>query len=66
MWCEPSVKIFGNDYPTCNGTCIRDNVHVSDLASTMSRRSIGWYNPFEYLGLIEVNPLDRWGRSPWV
>ncbi len=26
------VKIFGNDYPTRDGTCIRDYVHVSDLA----------------------------------
>jgi UDP-glucose-4-epimerase GalE len=30
---EPSVKIFGSDYPTPDGTCIRDYVHVSDLAS---------------------------------
>jgi UDP-glucose-4-epimerase GalE len=30
---EPSVKIFGNDYPTPDGTCIRDYVHVGDLAS---------------------------------
>jgi UDP-arabinose 4-epimerase len=30
---EPSIKIFGNDYPTPDGTCIRDYVHVSDLAS---------------------------------
>jgi len=29
---RPSVKIFGNDYPTPDGTCIRDYVHVSDLA----------------------------------
>ncbi len=27
-----SVKIFGNDYPTPDGTCIRDYVHVDDLA----------------------------------
>ena len=27
------VKIFGTDYPTEDGTCIRDYVHVSDLAS---------------------------------
>ena len=26
-------KIFGNDYPTPDGTCIRDYVHVGDLAS---------------------------------
>lgn len=27
------VKIFGNDYDTRDGTCIRDYVHVSDLAA---------------------------------
>ena len=26
------MKIFGNDYNTPDGTCIRDYVHVSDLA----------------------------------
>ena len=26
------LKIFGNDYPTKDGTCIRDYVHVCDLA----------------------------------
>lgn len=28
-----AVTIFGDDYPTPDGTCIRDYVHVSDLAS---------------------------------
>jgi UDP-glucose 4-epimerase len=27
-----SLTIFGSDYPTPDGTCIRDYVHVSDLA----------------------------------
>jgi len=27
------VEIYGNDYPTPDGTCIRDYVHVLDLAS---------------------------------
>lgn len=27
-----SIKIFGTDYPTPDGTCIRDYVHVNDLA----------------------------------
>ena len=26
------IKIFGNDYPTPDGTCIRDYIHVTDLA----------------------------------
>ena len=28
-----SITIFGVDYPTADGTCIRDYIHVSDLAS---------------------------------
>ncbi|GAB6275443.1 MAG: UDP-glucose 4-epimerase GalE [Peptococcaceae bacterium] len=28
----PEVRIFGNDYPTADGTCIRDYIHVTDLA----------------------------------
>lgn len=27
-----TIQIFGNDYPTRDGTCVRDYVHVSDLA----------------------------------
>ena len=27
-----SPKIFGTDYPTPDGTCIRDYIHVQDLA----------------------------------
>jgi UDP-glucose 4-epimerase len=29
---RPNIKIFGKDYPTPDGTCIRDYVHVGDLA----------------------------------
>lgn len=28
----PALSIFGTDYPTPDGTCIRDYVHVEDLA----------------------------------
>lgn len=28
----PKLRIFGNDYPTPDGTCIRDYIHVVDLA----------------------------------
>jgi UDP-glucose 4-epimerase len=27
----PAIKIFGRDYPTVDGTCVRDYVHVSDI-----------------------------------
>jgi UDP-glucose 4-epimerase len=29
---RPHVEIFGDDYPTLDGTCVRDYIHVSDLA----------------------------------
>lgn len=28
----PSLHVFGNDYPTRDGTCVRDYIHVVDLA----------------------------------
>ncbi len=28
----PPLQIFGSDYPTPDGTCIRDYIHVNDLA----------------------------------
>ncbi len=28
----PYLRVFGNDYPTRDGTCIRDYIHVVDLA----------------------------------
>jgi UDP-glucose 4-epimerase len=28
----PALKVFGDDYPTPDGTCVRDYVHVDDLA----------------------------------
>jgi UDP-glucose 4-epimerase len=27
-----SVSVFGTDYPTADGTCVRDYIHVADLA----------------------------------
>jgi UDP-glucose 4-epimerase len=29
---RPSINIYGDDYPTPDGTCVRDYIHVSDLA----------------------------------
>jgi UDP-glucose 4-epimerase len=30
---RPQVSVFGQDYPTPDGTCVRDYIHVADLAS---------------------------------
>lgn len=29
---RPALEIYGDDYPTPDGTCLRDYIHVSDLA----------------------------------
>ncbi|MCX6178208.1 MAG: UDP-glucose 4-epimerase GalE [Chlorobiales bacterium] len=39
---RPKLSIFGDDYPTRDGSCIRDYVHVSDLAEAH-------VSAFEYL-----------------
>ncbi|AXK72591.1 UDP-glucose 4-epimerase GalE [Lysobacter sp. TY2-98] len=35
------LKVFGNDYPTHDGTCVRDYVHVLDLADA-HLRALDW------------------------
>jgi UDP-glucose 4-epimerase len=45
---HPNCEIFGTDYPTPDGTCIRDYIHVSDLAQAhilaLSPKAGGVYN----------------------
>jgi UDP-glucose-4-epimerase GalE len=37
MGTRPPVKIFGTDYDTPDGTCVRDYIHVEDLAAAHLR-----------------------------
>jgi UDP-glucose 4-epimerase len=30
---RPAIQVYGRDYPTADGTCIRDYIHVNDLAA---------------------------------
>jgi UDP-glucose 4-epimerase len=34
---RPSIQIYGDDYDTPDGTCIRDYIHVTDLADAHVR-----------------------------
>jgi UDP-glucose-4-epimerase GalE len=34
---RPHIQVFGTDYPTPDGTCIRDYIHVEDLADAHLR-----------------------------
>ncbi|MEZ5305270.1 MAG: UDP-glucose 4-epimerase GalE [Verrucomicrobiales bacterium] len=33
----PALTVFGDDYPTPDGTCIRDYIHVADLATAHAK-----------------------------
>lgn len=48
----PEIKVFGADYDTRDGTCIRDYIHVVDLASAIVKAvETGPQNtPYECLG----------------
>jgi UDP-glucose-4-epimerase GalE len=37
----PHLEVFGDDYPTPDGTCLRDYIHVTDLADA-HLRALGW------------------------
>ena len=45
---RPDIKVFGSDYPTRDGTCIRDYIHVADLADAH---------------LLALEYLDKGGES---
>ena len=44
----PAVSVFGDDYPTPDGTCIRDYIHIVDLARAhilaLEKDAIGAFN----------------------
>lgn len=48
----PHLKVYGTDYPTPDGTCVRDYIHVEDLAASIANAvEVGPSNtPYECLG----------------
>jgi UDP-glucose 4-epimerase len=38
---QSAVSVFGNDYPTRDGTCVRDYIHVADLCEA-HLRALEW------------------------
>ena len=49
---RPHLEIFGVDYPTHDGTCIRDYIHVTDLAQAHVQ-ALSWLH--KGLGSLVVN-----------
>jgi len=70
------LKLFGNDYPTRDGTCVRDYIHVTDLADAhiramgqLDERSVTYNlgNGLGFTNLEVVQSVERVsGRKvPW-
>jgi UDP-glucose 4-epimerase len=68
---RPPLEVFGTDYPTPDGTCIRDYVHVTDLADAHLRalarladRSVTYNlgNGAGYSVLEVIQAVERVGR----
>lgn len=64
---RPSIKIFGTDYETPDGTCLRDYIHIEDLAhahvlalralengSESKTLNVGYGRPNSVLEVIET------------
>ncbi len=64
---RPEIAVFGQDYPTPDGTCIRDYIHVADLAvahtsalAVLDQRSVTYnlgngagHSVMEVIGAVE-------------
>jgi len=70
---RPPLTVFGQDYPTPDGTCIRDYVHVSDLADAhlrvldgLSQRSLRYNlgNGTGYSVRQVIEAVERIGGRP--
>ena len=69
-----SIRIYGDDYPTPDGTCIRDYIHVSDLAEahllaldaleSHSRLIFNHVNSEMYLERLGAIPLLTFSATP--
>ena len=55
----PGLQVFGDDYPTPDGTCLRDYVHVSDLAQADVKALEPWSRPASRARII------RHGNAPF-
>lgn len=49
----PPLTLLGDDYPTPDGSCVRDYIHVTDLADAHVR-ALGWLRKHEGRGIHET------------
>ena len=56
---RPPLKVFGTDWPTPDGTCVRDYIHVADLAEAHVRA----LDAVDREGLLRINLGNGRGSS---
>jgi UDP-glucose 4-epimerase len=56
---RPVVEVFGTDYPTADGTCVRDYVHVGDIA----RAHLAGLTRIDEIGFDAFNVASESGHS---
>ncbi|WP_368657358.1 UDP-glucose 4-epimerase GalE [Metabacillus halosaccharovorans] len=67
----PKLKVFGNDYPTEDGTGVRDYIHVVDLAAghlmalekVMDSQGVNAYNLGTGIGYSVLEMIDAFERA---
>jgi len=52
-----TLKVFGNDYPTPDGSCIRDYIHVCDLANA-HLAAARWLDDNDTAGIMNLGNGD--------
>ena len=75
----PGLEVFGDDYPTPDGTCLRDYIHVTDLADAHVRAlealvetgrsgayNLGVGRPHSVKDVIEAVERVAGRRVPWT
>jgi UDP-glucose-4-epimerase GalE len=75
----PGLQVFGDDYPTPDGTCLRDYIHVSDLADAHVKAleaiadtgasaiyNLGTGHPHSVREVIEAVERVSGRRVPWT
>jgi UDP-glucose-4-epimerase GalE len=75
----PPLRVFGDDYPTPDGTCLRDYIHVTDLASAHVRvldrtygdgasnaYNLGTGRPHSVRDVIETVERVSGRKVPWT
>jgi UDP-glucose-4-epimerase GalE len=75
----PCLQLFGDDYPTPDGTCLRDYIHVSDLADAHVRSlafmietgkssayNLGTGQPHSVRQVIDTVERVTGRRVPWT